>query len=279
MSDLTKKIDRAIRLLRQIPRDKGPIELAYSGGKDSDCILRLAQMAGIPFDAIYKNTTIDPPGTIAHCKENCVRIINPKTPFLKLIERKGFPTRFSRFCCSELKEYKIHDVCIQGVRRAESRKRAERYKEPVICRFYGAKKNHVQVFLPLLEWTNDDVAEFIDRENIKCHPLYYRGGGQFDVNQRLGCIGCPLAKDRGLSNFKLYPKMMKRWIVAIDRYMDTHPTSKITILCSGDPYKATCFHFLCDSYGDVYNKLEPGLFGVPDYKGFLERTAGIDLTI
>ena len=170
MSVLTKKIDRAIRLLRQTPRDKGPIELAYSGGKDSDCILRLALMAEIPFDAIYKNTTIDPPGTIAHCKENGVRIINPKTPFLKLIERKGFPTRFSRFCCSELKEYKIHDVCIQGVRRAESRKRAERYKEPVICRFYGAKKNHVQVFLPLLEWTNDDVAEFIDRENIKCHP-------------------------------------------------------------------------------------------------------------
>jgi phosphoadenosine phosphosulfate reductase len=175
MTDYNKKIDRAIRLLRQIPQDKGPIELAYSGGKDSDCILRLAQMAGIPFDAIYKNTTIDPPGTIAHCKENGVRIINPNTPFLKLIERKGFPTRFRRFCCSELKEYKIHDVCIQGVRRAESTARAARYKEPVICRFFGSKKNHVQVFLPLLEWTDDDVAEFVDRENIKCHPLYYGG--------------------------------------------------------------------------------------------------------
>ena len=44
-------------------------------------------------------------------------------------------------------------------------------------------------------------------------------------------------------------------------------------------YKAMCFHLLCDSYEDVYNKLEPGLFGVPDYKGFLERTVGIDLTI
>lgn len=176
MTDYNKRIDRAIRLLRQIPQDKGPIELAYSGGKDSDCILRLAQMAGIPFEAIYKNTTIDPPGTIAHCKENGVRVANPKTPFLKLIERKGFPTRFSRFCCSELKEYKIHDVCIQGVRRAESRKRAERYKEPVVCRFYGAKKNHVQVFLPLLEWSNEDVSEFIERENVNCHPLYYRGG-------------------------------------------------------------------------------------------------------
>lgn len=73
--------------------------------------------------------------------------------------------------------------------------------------------------------------------------------------------------------------MMKRWIVAIDRYMDTHPTLKFPILCGGDPYKAMCFHLLCENYEDVYNKLEPGLFGVPDYKGFLERTAGIDLTI
>lgn len=279
MTDYNKRIDRAIRLLRQIPQDKGPIELAYSGGKDSDCILRLAQMAGIPFEAIYKNTTIDPPGTIAHCKENGVRVANPKTPFLKLIERKGFPTRFSRFCCSELKEYKIHDVCIQGVRRAESRKRAERYKEPVVCRFYGAKKNHVQVFLPLLEWSNEDVSEFIERENVNCHPLYYRGGGQFDVNQRLGCIGCPLAKDKGLSDFKQYPKMMKRWIVAIDRYMTAHPTQKFARMHGSDPYRAMCFHLLCDSYGDVYDKLEPGLFGTPDYKGFLERTVGIDLTI
>ena len=278
MNVLTKKIDRAIWLLRQIPQDKGPIELSYSGGKDSDCILRLAQMAAIPIDAIYKNTTIDPPGTIAHCKENGVRIINPNTPFLELIERKGFPTRFRRFCCSELKGYKIHDVSIQGVRRTESTARAARYKEPVIYRFYGAKKNHVQVFLPLLEWTNDDVAEFVEREGIRCHPLYYREG-QFDVNRRLGCIGCPLAADNGLLGFKRYPKMMKRWIVAIDRYMVTHPTSKIAILSRGDPYKAMCFHLLCNSCGDAYDKLEPGLFGVPDYKGFLERTVGIDLTI
>ena len=200
MSDLTKKIDRAIRLLRQIPRDKGPIELDYSGGKDSDCILRLARMAGIQFDPIYKNTTIDPPGTIAHCRENGVRIVHPATSFLKLIERRGFPTRFKRFCCSELKEYKIHDICVQGIRRAESNKRASMYKEPVICRFYGSRKNHVQVFLPLLDWTSEDVAEFVAREGINCHPLYYTGG-QFNVNRRLGCIGCPLAKDRGHAGF------------------------------------------------------------------------------
>ena len=54
--------------------------------------------------------------------------------------------------------------------------REERYKEPQICRFYGSKKNHVSVFMPILEWTDEDVSEFIKERNIKCHPIYYSGG-------------------------------------------------------------------------------------------------------
>lgn len=73
--------------------------------------------------------------------------------------------------------------------------------------------------------------------------------------------------------------MMKRWIVAIDRYMVTHPTSKIAILSRGDPYKAMCKHLFCKNRDEIYRKLEPGLFGEPDFKGALERIVGIDLTI
>ena len=63
--ELNRKIDFAITLLQSIPQD-GPVELSYSGGKDSDVILELARMSGIKFEAIYKNTTIDTSGTIAH---------------------------------------------------------------------------------------------------------------------------------------------------------------------------------------------------------------------
>lgn len=58
---LQNKVDFAIRLLRSIPCRPYPVEISYSGGKDSDVILELANMAGIPYRAIYKNTTIDPP--------------------------------------------------------------------------------------------------------------------------------------------------------------------------------------------------------------------------
>lgn len=74
---LQKKVYFAIRLLRSIPTDEQPVEISYSGGKDSDVILELAKMAGIPYRAIYKNTTIDPPCTIRHCKEKGVEVFAP----------------------------------------------------------------------------------------------------------------------------------------------------------------------------------------------------------
>ena len=172
---LKKKVDFAIKLLQSIPTDDGPIELSFSGGKDSDVILELTKMAGIPYRAIYKSTTIDPPGTIAHAREMGAEVVRPEKTFFQLVSEKGFPNRRSRFCCSELKEYKICDRAIQGIRRSESRKRAENYKEPETCRVYSAKEK-VKVYLPILEWTDQDVEEFIKERNIKCHPLYYRGG-------------------------------------------------------------------------------------------------------
>lgn len=172
--ELQKKVDRAIRLLQSIPQD-GDIEVSYSGGKDSDVILELTKMAGIPYRAIYKNTTIDPPQTIAHARGMGAEVIRPKKTFFQLVSEKGFPSRVSRWCCSVLKEYKVCDRAILGIRRSASRKRAERYKEPEVCRVYSAKEK-VKQYLPILEWTDRDVEEFIKERNIKCHPLYYRGG-------------------------------------------------------------------------------------------------------
>ena len=177
---LQKKIDQSIRLLQSVQkRYDGEIELAYSGGKDSDVILQLAKEAGIRYRAIYKNTTIDPPGTIAHVKEMGVEILRPKENFFQLIAKKGFPNRFSRFCCEVLKEYKILDKTVIGVRKAESRARKERYNEPTECRYYGTKKeeNHVEQIYPILEWTDEDVRDFILDRGLKLAPLYYDMGG------------------------------------------------------------------------------------------------------
>ena len=63
--ELEKKVGQAVKLLKVCYRAAGePLEIAYSGGKDSDIILELARMSGIEYRAIYRNTTIDPPGTL-----------------------------------------------------------------------------------------------------------------------------------------------------------------------------------------------------------------------
>lgn len=215
---LDRKIDAAIKLLQSIPTNDGPIEVCYSGGKDSDVILELAKMAGINYRAIYKNTTIDPRGTIQHVREMGVEVVQPKENFLSIVRRKGMPSRFNRFCCEILKEYAILPRAIVGIRRSESAKRAKFYKEPEQCRVYSNKAK-VRQYLPILEWSNEDVAEFIKRRNIKCAPVYYDEDGKFDVNRRLGCIGCPLAsKNIRRKEFLDNPKMLLAMVKAFQDY-------------------------------------------------------------
>lgn len=269
MSDYEKKVARAIRLLKSIPTDEGPVEVSYSGGKDSDVILELTKMAGIPYRAIYKNTTIDPPGTIAHCRKKGVEIIQPKESFMQLVARKGFPSRFSRFCCQVLKEYKVLDRAIQGIRRSESIKRRDRYKEPEICRVYS-KDSKAKIYLPILEWTDEDVARFVAERDIECHPLYYDENGTFHVERRLGCIGCPMKSDNGRGDYLRYPSMLKARIKAHQKYLETHPNSK-TLEYFGNSYNAIFFQMFCNNLSEYRLKMSTDLFGEQlDTKQFLE---------
>lgn len=273
MSDLGKKVNQAIKLLRLIDTSEQPAEVCYSGGKDSDVILRLAQMAGIKYRAIYKNTTIDPPGTIKHCNDNGVEIINPALSFLQLIEKNGVPSRLSRWCCTTLKEYKILDKSIVGIRRDESRKRAARYKEPTQCRNYG-KGQHVEQFMPILDWTIDDVAEFITVENITLAPHYYTEDGSIEFSRRLGCIGCPLqSKKKRIAAFKRYPKLLRQIVKRADVYKQAHQREDDPIKSGADVLYCQLFR---NSVADFVAKKNT-LFGTLDTRMELERIFNINL--
>lgn len=272
-ANLQKKVDRAIRLLKMAEMEateKGqPVEVCYSGGKDSDVLLSLVRKSGINYRAIYKNTTIDPPGTIKHVQDNGVEIVRPKKDFFTLIREKGIPTRRVRFCCEKLKEYKILEVAVQGVRRAESSARAERYDKPNFCRMYN-KTDHVSVFLPIVDWTDKDVALYIETEGIKCHQIYYDERGRFHVERRLGCMGCPMPNHRGLPDFKQHPKLVKAWIRAAAVWCQ-RPTVKGVEKFGRDPYHIFFNDLFCDSYEDYKQKITPDIFGwYIEPKQFLE---------
>lgn len=265
--ELEKKIEQSIKLLRLMAENNDDIELCYSGGKDSDVILELAKMAGIKFTAIYKATTIDPPYTIAHCRENGVQVVFPKKTFFQLIQEKGMPSRFARWCCEELKEYKIKDKQILGIRKQESKKRAKIYKEPVLCRLYK-KGEHAQQILPILDWTDQDLKEFIEERKIKLHPLYL-ADGRVDLSKRLGCIGCPLRSDRGLAQFVRYPKFVTAYIVALKKWWAKKrkkPTKRQLLF--SDVYEMFAQYLFCGNFRQM--KLNKECFIYTDYKKALE---------
>lgn len=280
---LQNKIDRAIKLIQsagKIAEEHGqPLEVCYSGGKDSDVILELARMSGVKIRPIYKNTTIDPPGTISHVRSKGVEIMQPKENFRKIIEKKGPPNRWRRFCCSILKEYKVLDYALVGVRRDESRARADRYHEPEICRVYNKSKGiKSRQYLPILDWTNSDISDFVNAKHIKCHPLYYDENGVFHPERRLGCMCCPLmSKPKRIASFKEHPQMLRFYLNGAKKYLETHPNGKISTTFD-NPYDWIASQIFCDGERQFREKFGPTIFdnGI-NTKLFLEQQFNIKL--
>lgn len=58
--NLIDKVQIAINRLKNFEPPDGYF-VAFSGGKDSQCIYHLCEMAGVKFDAHYSVTSVDPP--------------------------------------------------------------------------------------------------------------------------------------------------------------------------------------------------------------------------
>lgn len=281
--NLNKKIQQAIKLLQSIPpHNDEPIEIAYSGGKDSDVILELARMSKINFKAIYKCTTIDPPGTIKHCKDNGVQIVRPKQNFFKLVEDNGMPNRFMRFCCRILKEYPILYNSVIGVRKCESRARNARYNEPVVCRIYNKKESgRTQQILPILDWSDEEELEFIKERGIKLHPLYYRNDGTIDITQRLGCMCCPLqSSKKRLEDFRKHPRMLRQYIRSAAKYFKNHPNSSVH-KWANSVYEWVFAEIMCSKHSEFMDVYKNGLieYDKQYYKETLEKYFNVNLDI
>lgn len=129
---MQKEKDAIERLKAFEPKDGEPYYLCYSGGKDSDVIRILAQLAGVRHEIHHNLTTVDAPETIAYIKTIPNVIIEkaryddgtPKTMWNLMPKKKIPPTRIVRWCCSELKEVGGKGrLKITGVRWDESQKR------------------------------------------------------------------------------------------------------------------------------------------------------------
>ena len=62
--------DMSLRLYKQ------PLVITYSGGKDSDVLLHLAEASGIQFEVLHSLTTADAPQTVYHVRDTFHRLEN-----------------------------------------------------------------------------------------------------------------------------------------------------------------------------------------------------------
>lgn len=128
------KLEVAIQRLRSFEPLEG-YYVAFSGGKDSQCVYHLCEMAGVKFEAHYNVTSVDPPEIIKFIKSNYPDVIfdvphdadGKRISMWSLIEKKLMPpTRIARYCCQALKEQNGNGrIVVTGVRWAESTRRAK----------------------------------------------------------------------------------------------------------------------------------------------------------
>lgn len=231
--------------------DKG-FYLAFSGGKDSQCLYHIAKLAGVKFEAHMNLTSIDPPEVIRFVRTHYPDVIchKPEDSIFNMTIKKKFllPSRIIRWCCAELKEKGgAGTVCLTGVRKAESARRAKRNSVEVSDRsFLGtydeftkwqeeAVKKKVKnlnqdqfgeqgetvvrcisgkdkiIVNPIIEWSDRDVWGFLNHVvKVEHCKLYDRG------YTRIGCICCPVSRPNAkLREIQEYPHVKRNWIKVI----------------------------------------------------------------
>lgn len=135
-TSLQKKITHSVELLRKAEQLAMAYDsefgyfLAFSGGKDSQCLYHVAKLAGIKFKAHMNLTSVDPPEVIRFVKTQYpdVELIKPKDSIFNIaVKKKTLPTMGVRWCCDEYKETAgAGKVTLIGIRHAESARRAKR---------------------------------------------------------------------------------------------------------------------------------------------------------
>jgi phosphoadenosine phosphosulfate reductase len=224
-----------------------PYYVAYSGGKDSDVIRILCQLANVPHELWHNHTTVDAPETVRYVRSipdihiNYPEYQGERITMWKLIVKKKIPpTRIQRYCCEVLKERGGEGrFVVTGVRWAESAKRRSRALAEIQANKKGngiylhndndearrmmetCELKGQRVINPIIDWTDADVWEFLNYYGCQSNPLYQCG------YHRVGCVGCPMST-RQAQVLERYPKYAESYIRAFQRMIDRYDYANLS---------------------------------------------------
>lgn len=253
---LRYRLQKSVELIRRAERlalqydAKNGFHLAFSGGKDSQALYHVAELAGVKFTAHFNPTTIDPPQVIRFIRRQYpdVQFEKPEMSIYQMaIKKRIFPTRRFRWCCAEFKErYGAGRVVLTGVRHAESSMRAKRKEVEVSQHKFSGdldsftefqeqqirkKLKHVNqdqfaidkeqfvsciggkdkiIVSPIIEWQDRDVWEFLNK--VVCVPHCELYDPPYNYH-RIGCICCPMANIKARKrDIEMYPHVKQKWM-------------------------------------------------------------------
>lgn len=195
----------SIHILREVAADFERPVMLYSIGKDSSVMLRLAEKTfypdKIPFPLLHVDTGYKFREMIqfrdALCRESGLNLIVHRNE--DAIQSGANPFQLgTKRCCELLKTQALlqalrkyrFDAAIGGARRDEEKSRAKerifsfrdsfgqwdpKNQRPEVWNLYNGRigaDQSIRVF-PLSNWTELDIWEYIERENIPVVPLYF----------------------------------------------------------------------------------------------------------
>lgn len=258
---LKEKMLHSIQLLRKAERialsydNENGFYLAFSGGKDSQALYHIAELAGVKFDAHMNLTSVDPPEVIRFVKQSYpeVDLIKPKKSiYQRAIENQILPTMRVRWCCAEYKENAgAGRVTLIGIRHQESSRRAKRNEVEISNRKFSGTLEGLDEYRQELKAkrarrkskkdgvniTNADQEQTLGcisgKESLLISPIIHwneKDVWEFlnEVIQvphcslydegwhRIGCIGCPMSSAKQKQiENTRYPHVKRNWIKAI----------------------------------------------------------------
>jgi phosphoadenosine phosphosulfate reductase len=203
------KINQSLKIVSEAQQcakeAETPLLVNFSGGKDSSAVLLLAKEVTDNIELIFMKSGLELPNTIEFVQAEADRlglklhITDPVRDYMGDFEywviRNGyFPAYAYTFCSSRLKirparAYlrKIYGhkamYRMNGVRRQESIRRQRIYKQTDFIIPDGDLCGSFIVY-PILEWTSEDVKDYLASKNFEDSKQYYN----FGIS---GCAYCP----------------------------------------------------------------------------------------
>lgn len=265
---LRKKIEASVELLRKgealaLKYSPNGYMLGMSGGKDSQVLYHMAQLAEVKIEPYMSLTSVDPPEVVQFMRHNYpeVKLLPPPISMYKLIVKKCMlPIRQARYCCAVLKESKgAGRVVLTGIRHQESVRRAKRNAVEITNRKFSGDIEQFkdyqeeQIVAKLKKkYKNLNVDQFSTKQqqSVRCiggkdsiifNPIIEWLDCEVwellnDVLQvphcelydqgsaRLGCLFCPMAKkSEKIETRKRYPKVERAYKNAIKELLMLRP--------------------------------------------------------